>query len=61
MDEQMETLRKQVEFLRNGADYEYKRMLNQDGSESLYAIEPRNFRDAYQSVLGIIDGMTSAS
>lgn len=49
-------LRKQVQFLRDGADHAYKRMLNQDGSESVYAPEHRHFREAYDSVLGIIDG-----
>jgi hypothetical protein len=59
MDEAMEQLRKQVAFLRDGADYAYKRMLHEDGTESAYAPEHRHFREAYQSVLDIIDGMTS--
>jgi hypothetical protein len=58
VEQVQDDLREQVQFLRDGANREYVRMLNEDGSESLFAAEPRHFRDAYDSIIALIDGMT---
>lgn len=50
----LDQLRETVQMMRDGADREYRTMLNPDGSESQFAPEHRHFRDAFDAVLRLM-------